>query len=745
MKRFFLLVGALFLLASCTTELDQQINGSRSDKARQTTVFQASTEVATAPETKVYADEDMKVLWNADDRISIFNLTTYNYQFAFTGDDGDTAGGFELIPDSGFITGTNVDYVYAAYPYSKTNKLSNQGVFTMVLPAEQSYKEHSFGIGANTMVAVTDGNFLAFKNVGGYLSLRLYGDNVSVSRITIKGNNGEKIAGKASIDIPFGGTPTVTMDGTATDEVSIVCDPAVKIGKDANSYTDFWFVIPPVTFSKGFTITVTDDKGGVFEKATSKNFTVSRNTLDWMSALKVVPNYDNVLIQFEDANFKAYCVENFDRNNDGEISGAEAKLVTTMTVNPEIVASLKGIEYFKNLESLSCCLQFGGASSSSTGHRFYRNGEEVFSLLTSLDLTSNTALTYLDCSANSLTSLDVSDNTALTYLNCRFNQLTSLDVRKNSALANLYCRENLLTSLDVSKNTELTDLECTFNQLTNLDVRNNTVLTNLNCNSNQLTSLDVSKNTALTYLYCSYNPLTSLDVSKNTALTDLRCSSNQLMSLDVSKNTALTVLNCSSNQLTSLDVSNNEVLKELYCGSNQLTSLDVSINTALTDLDCGSNPIKSLNVTHNTALTDLHCNSNQLTSLDVSNNTALIRLYCHTNQLTSLDVSNNTALTVLHCYSNQLTNLDVSNNTALTYLNCRSNQLTSLDVNLCAALTFLRCESNQLTSLDVSNNTELTTLWCNSNPSLTEIWLKTGQAIDSFNYDTSVATIRYKN
>lgn len=295
MKRLLLLVGALFLLISCTTEFDQLMNGSRSDKARQTTVFQASTEGPAAPETKVYADENMKVLWNEGDQISIFNLTTLNTQWAFTGEDGDTAGGFEEVQSGGFFTGNPLNYVYAAYPYSKSNKISNEGVLTIILPAEQNYKEKSFGIGANTMVAITDGSFLAFKNVGGYLSLRLYGDDISVSKITIKGNNGEKIAGKASIDIPFGGTPTVTMDGTATDEVSIVCDPAVKIGTDANSYTDFWFVIPPVTFEKGFTITVTDDKGGVFERATSKALTVNRNTLEWMNPLEVVPNYEQGL------------------------------------------------------------------------------------------------------------------------------------------------------------------------------------------------------------------------------------------------------------------------------------------------------------------------------------------------------------------------------------------------------------------------------------------------------------------
>lgn len=205
MKRFLLLVGALFLLSSCTTEFDQLMNGSRADQAKQHTVFQASVEGCSMSETKVYADEQLRVLWNADDRISVFNKNTYNYQYVFTGDDGDTAGGFEEIPVSGLISGNSIDNIYAVYPYSKNTKLDNDGVLTMLLPAEQKYKEKSFGIGANTMVAVTDDNFLAFKNVGGYLSFRLYGDNVKVKSLMIKGNNGEKIAGKAFITMPLGG------------------------------------------------------------------------------------------------------------------------------------------------------------------------------------------------------------------------------------------------------------------------------------------------------------------------------------------------------------------------------------------------------------------------------------------------------------------------------------------------------------------------------------------------------------
>ena len=291
MKHYFILIGTFLLLSACSSDIEQVSKEMGSDAEIGKTILYASTE--SFSNTKVYADQNLKVLWNANDLISVFNMTTYNYQYLFTGDDGDTAGGFEEIPVSGLITAADIDYIYAVYPYSKNNKMGNDCILSLSLPAEQYYKEKSFGIGANTMVAVTDGQFLAFKNVGGYLSLRLYGENVSVSKITIQGNNGDKIAGKAAISMPINGLPTVTMDDTATDAISIICNPAVRLGATAADYTDFWFVIPPVTFTKGFTITITDSLGGTFVKSTSKQFTVSRNHLDWMNPLKVEPVNSN--------------------------------------------------------------------------------------------------------------------------------------------------------------------------------------------------------------------------------------------------------------------------------------------------------------------------------------------------------------------------------------------------------------------------------------------------------------------
>ncbi len=775
MKKTLSLLSVLLLLVSCTMEIDQQF-GSRAGVPGGKTVFQAAVEGCTAadstPGTKVYADENMKVLWNEGDQISIFNLTTLNTQWAFTGEDGDTAGGFEEVQSGGFFTGNPLNYVYAAYPYSKSNKISNEGVLTMILPAEQNYMEKSFGIGANTMVAITDGSFLAFKNVGGYLSLRLYGDNVSVSRITIKGNNGEKIAGKAFITMPLGGTPSISMDETATDEVSVVCNPAVKIGTDANNYTDFWFVIPPVYFSLGFTIIVTDDKGGVFERTTSKALTINRNTLEWMAALEVVPDYTNANVPFEDANFKAYCVENFDNNEDGEISFSEAGVVTSISCDRRSIQSLSGIEYFTNLTELHC------------------NDNQ----LTSLNVSLNTALTNLECRSNQLTSLEVSHNTSLTSLNCFSNQLSSLDVSSNTALLYLHCGDNQLTSLNIANNTALQTLGCDINQFTRLDVSHNTALTALSCDSNQLANLDVSHNAALTALRCCSNSLTRLDVSFNTALEFLECAYNQLTSLDVSHNTSLNYLKCSPMaELQYLYVANGQTIPNVtenrstdfipakteivvstgdnvifadanfkaYCvenfdldGDGEISIVeanwvtDISINTeniiSLQGIECFKNLqrlrctpdytkalslsllnddnefvvglLTALDISNNLSLESLICTGNQLSSLDLSSNLLLKNLDCGYNRLTTISTEKNTLLESLICQANQLTEINIGTSSELTVLKCSYNKITNLDVTNNAALEELDCRFNQLIGLDISKNTTLLNLACSNNP-----------------------------
>ena len=314
-----------------------------------------------------------------------------------------------------------------------------------------------------------------------------------------------------------------------------------------------------------------------------------------------------------DSNFKRYCIEHFDKNGDGKISFAEAKLVSKIDLTDE--SSLQGIEHFKNLTELKC----------------HPSGETIY-------LKNNPKLTSLSIVGGDITQLDLSNNTCLEYLLCSGN-LTQLDLSNNPELTTLRCSNNSLSHLDVSNNTKLSELYCMKNNLTHLDLSNNPELKDLRCSNNSLSHIDVSNNTKLSELDCGNNNLTQLDLSNNPELKDLKCPNNSLSHLDVSNNTKLSELDCGNNNLTQLDLSNN-FLVELYCPNNSLSQLDVGKHTNLSELDCFRNNLTCLDLSNNTKLRILDCGNNNLTQLDLKKNTKLQILKCNYNQLTSLDISN---------------------------------------------------------------------------------------------------------
>ena len=250
--------------------------------------FSVSVEKASQPDTKIYLNEDYKIRWNKDDLVSVFNKSSYNRQYRFTGEDGASSGTIEKVGNV-FHTGEPVSYVYAVYPYSTSNKIGEDDeVLTLSFPGEQTYLENSFGKVANLMVSVSDGvnENLFFKNAGGYLRLKLYGTGVSVSSIVLTGNNSEPLSGEARVTATPNGTPSVQMSQNASPSVSLICDPPVMLGTDADHYTAFYFVIPPTTFERGFSITVSGE-GGSFVKSSSKTLDIPRNTIVSMVPLEV--------------------------------------------------------------------------------------------------------------------------------------------------------------------------------------------------------------------------------------------------------------------------------------------------------------------------------------------------------------------------------------------------------------------------------------------------------------------------
>ena len=280
--RFFILGLAAALFAACAVNEADHSTPAFNDGEE----FYATIEGAT---TKAYVDDQLRVLWNADDRVSIFNRTTYNRQYRFDGRDGANSGTFVKVPNDDFVTSNPLDYVYSVYPYNSNTEISNDGELTVYLPAEQSYREDSFGLGANTMIAVADDNELMFKNLCGYMTLRLYGTDVSVTSISLKGNRNEPLAGKATVMAGVEAAPELQMDASATQEVTLRMDTPVTLGSTAETATTFWLVVPPTTFEGGITLTVKTADGKVFEKSTTGSLAIARNTRSKMAALEVTP------------------------------------------------------------------------------------------------------------------------------------------------------------------------------------------------------------------------------------------------------------------------------------------------------------------------------------------------------------------------------------------------------------------------------------------------------------------------
>ena len=483
--------------------------------------------------------------------------------------------------------------------------------------------------------------------------------------------------------------------------------------------------------------------------------------VDGLGSRKILPH------NFPNATFMEY-VKRFDKDSDGFLDADEREAVTEIDVHAKSIDSLKGIEFFPNLEKL-------------------------------------------DCNNNKLTELDVSKNTKLTELYCMGNwQLSELDVSKNTALKYLWCGSSNLSSLYLWANTELEALDCSYSQLPYLNTNYSPNLWYLDCSHNNLKSymdLGISNNANLKKLNCSYNQLEKLLVSDNKLLEELYCNNNKLTNLELRFNPNLKKVNASNNAMTILylrssspqltagnvNVDGNAVpikvgaitrtffLKDLPVGyrssstknwrngslNGDVLTVDPGATEVLYDFDCGNGITKTfalqvewvqdglkidetnfpdevfrdylLNAKfyestikfdkdgngifseeERNAITSIDLfygyNGEKVASLDgIEHFPNLKTLTCSYNNLSSLDVSKNPALVWLNCMDNKLTSLDVSKNEKLETLSCSANQLTSLDVTQNIALKELDCTDNLLTSLDVSKNKKLDELWCSKN------------------------------
>lgn len=531
-----------------------------------------------------------KTVWSPGDQIMVFS-GDLACRYILKSGENTNKGVFE-----GY--GNSEDLV-AVYPlsigFSRTGATIEVG-----LPEVQEYVSGNIPLGAYPMLGIYGDETFSFRNLCSVLKVPMFGD-ATVKSITFTPNNaGVKASGKAVINV---NSTQLEMDDNSKPSVKLDC-PDVKLSAQP---TDFHFVVPAQIYPGGFTLTIATDKGDVV-KTLKSDITLDRSVLYPIKAFecKIEQSKDNIV--FEDANFKAYMIKNFDTDGGGEISYEEALAITMIDVDTDNIESLAGIEHMANLTELNCEGPF-----VMSGYE----PEEGRGKLKTLDVSKNTKLTKLYCGFNQFSSLDLTSNVLLERLRCAGNDLNNLDVSKNTELTRLTAYNNHLSSIDVSYNTKLEVIDLSNNQIKSIDISKNESLATFNCDDNLLTELDPSNNQKLTNIYCSNNNLSSINVRKNQKLAKLVIIGNSIPQIDLRNNSELTHLFCEKNKISELDLSNNTKLRQLTVNDNSLSSLTVNCCPEIEILNANNNLIKEMDISELTSLSDFYCSGNPLETLYV--------------------------------------------------------------------------------------------------------------------------------
>ena len=292
----FTLVATLF--TACTEDvIDEQRNVITDDNRTLTVSLDGETE-----DTRIQLNEEKKTVWTEGDLLSVFYRSTTNEQWQFMGKSGDRTGNVEPVDSSIIPTPTTNDIV-VVYPYNAGYYYNSDTKSVQAsLPATQSYLKDSYGLDGNILVSLSEYNQVALKSVCGWLKLQLTGNGEKIKSITLRGNNGEQVAGELYInsadatstlaskltesddDSEVGGT--LVRPGTILKEVTLNCGEGVALDAEA---TAFYIALPPMTFENGFTVDIIATDGSTMTKTTDKALAVERNYIQPMSAFAYTP------------------------------------------------------------------------------------------------------------------------------------------------------------------------------------------------------------------------------------------------------------------------------------------------------------------------------------------------------------------------------------------------------------------------------------------------------------------------
>lgn len=276
MKQFnkYILFSFLSLAAvGCINE--EEITPVNENEAAETVKMTFTASIEDNAETKTMLGESdeygyRQILWQPGDSIGLGYYSTVN-KFVNTKEDSSETAIFE----GEYI---EQDVYYAIYPYQEGQYISWEPGYQFTLPAVQKYAEGTFAPESNVMIGKgSRGEDLKFTSVCGILVIKLTGEEkVETISLTAKTETGEsaKLSGKFSASIDWIESPVLTPDASAGTMITLDCKKGKGVQLDPTERTEFYFVLPPATYSS-FTLTIGTTDGKVMLKE-GKNLDITR-------------------------------------------------------------------------------------------------------------------------------------------------------------------------------------------------------------------------------------------------------------------------------------------------------------------------------------------------------------------------------------------------------------------------------------------------------------------------------------
>ena len=254
-RHIFLPVLALCLVA-CSKEESREAGGLV--KHTITAGIEGATKVQIVADPA--HENKAKVLWSAGEVVDVW-VGEKAYEFV-----GQNAAAALSTTFEGTAP-ANLGTWVLVYPQgASTGKSGN--VITATLPAVQTAVAGSFDTNAALIAGFGTGATVTCKHL--YSGIRFKLTETGIKSVSLRGNNGEKIAGTFSFDIISTGSPVIT---GGSSETIVLNAPG---GGTFMLETWYYMLCLPTTFSKG--VTITADKGsdiGCYETVETTSFTIA--------------------------------------------------------------------------------------------------------------------------------------------------------------------------------------------------------------------------------------------------------------------------------------------------------------------------------------------------------------------------------------------------------------------------------------------------------------------------------------